>query len=254
MPGGAVLVPGRRARCGGRRVRSAAAASATAREARGVDEQRELRAAERDEPGRQQRPGGEARVARGLHPPARRRQPVRAGRGGHERELGRLRDRGAGGQQRGQREDPGERVDERQRAPRRPPARPTRRAARACSRSVSASRPPSGASATIGSIVAPNSADTANALPVRSWTFSESVISAMKSPAADTPTANASRRRSRRVTHRAACGSARPRKHAVGVEPRLHARQAGVALGAERRAHALRPSSPRKFRYAPPVR
>ena len=113
-PGGAVLV--------GRRVRLRVAARAQrgggerdGREARGVDEQRELGAAERDEPGREQRPGGEAGVARRLHPPARGGQPVRARRGGHERELGRLRDRGAGGQQRGQREDPGERVHERER-------------------------------------------------------------------------------------------------------------------------------------------
>ena len=98
-------VPARAQRGGGER---------DGREARGVDQQRELRAAERDEPGREQRAGREARVARRLHPPARRGQPVRAGRGGHERELGWLRDRGARGQQRGQRQDRGQRVGERQ--------------------------------------------------------------------------------------------------------------------------------------------
>ena len=70
----------------------------------------------------------------------------------------------------------------------------------------------------------------------------------MKSPAAETPTANASRRRSR-VT---AGGS--PGRRCRGRSAPSRARGGRGARRRTPRARALAPSSPRKFRYAPPVR
>ena len=61
----------------------------------------------------------------------------------------------------------------------------------------SATSPASGASATTGTSVVANSADTASPLPVSSWTCNASTISASRSPAAERKTAPASRRRSR---------------------------------------------------------
>jgi hypothetical protein len=61
----------------------------------------------------------------------------------------------------------------------------------------SATSPASGASATMGTSVVANSADTARPLPVSSWTCNASTRRASRSPADERKTAPASRRRSR---------------------------------------------------------
>ncbi len=83
-------------------------------EARGGDEQRRPRAERRKARG-QQRPGREAGVPRRLDHARRLRQPPRARHRRHERELGRLGERVADGQQRRQREDHAEVAAERER-------------------------------------------------------------------------------------------------------------------------------------------
>ena len=88
--------------CGSRRARSACAASGDGQEARGVDQQGDPRAAGGREQAAEDGAEGEAQVAGGLDAPVGRGDAAGAGRGGHERELGRLRQRDPDAQQRRQ--------------------------------------------------------------------------------------------------------------------------------------------------------